>query len=110
MLKMTKIKLELLQDPVMYILQKSIRGGISNISNRYSKLKSKDLKFYDQKQESKHIIYLDANNLYGFAMSKYLPKSGFKWMDSKEFDLNKFTSNSFKGWVLEVNLEYPKKF
>ena len=43
-------------------------------------------------------------------MSKYLPKSGFKWMDSKEFDLNKFTSNSFKGWVLEVNLEYPKKF
>ena len=110
MLKMTKIKLELLQDPVMYILQKSIRGGISNISNRYSKLKSKDLKFYDQKQESKHIIYLDANNLYGFAMSKYLLKSGFKWMDSKEFDLNKFTSNSFKGWVLEVNLEYPKKF
>ena len=110
MLKMTKIKLELLQDPVMYILQKSIRGGISNISNRYSKLKSKDLKFYDQKQESKHIIYLDANNLYGFAMSKYLPKCGFKWMDSKEFDLNKFTSNSFKGWVLEVNLEYPKKF
>ena len=110
MLKMTKIKLELPQDPVMYILQKSIRGGISNISNRYSKVKSKDLKFYDQKQESKHIIYLDANNLFGFAMSKYLPKSIFKWMDSKEFDLNKFTSNSFKGWVLEVNLEYPKKF
>ena len=67
------------------------------------------MKSYDPKQESKHIIYLDANNFYGYAMSKYLPTSRFKWIDPKEFDLNKYTSNSSKGCVLEVDLEYPKE-
>ena len=61
------------------------------------------------KKKSKHIIYLDANNLYGYAMSKFLPASGFKWIDPKEFDLNTYTSNSLKGCVLEVDLEYPKE-
>ena len=60
-------------------------------------------------QESKHIIYLDTNNLYGYAMSRFFPTSGFKWIDPKEFNLNKYTSNSSKGFVLEVDLEYPKK-
>ena len=65
---------------------------------------------YDPKEESKHIIYLEANNLYGYAMSKFLPASGFKWIDPKEFDMNKYTKNGSKGCVLEVNLEYPKEF
>ena len=42
-------------------------------------------------------------------MSKFLPRSGFKWIDPKEFDLNKYTSNSSKGCVLKVDLEYPKE-
>ena len=42
-------------------------------------------------------------------MSKFLPTSGFKWIDPKEFDLNKYTRNSLKGCVLEVDLEYPKE-
>ena len=54
-----------------------------------------------------HIIYLDANNCYVYAMFKFRLISGFKWIDSKEFDLNKYTSNSSKGCVPEVNLEYP---
>ena len=78
------------------------------ISNRYSKANNKYLKSYDPKQESKH-TYLDANNLYGYAMSKFLPTSGFKWIDPEEFDLNKYTSNSLKGCILEVDLEYPKE-
>ena len=79
----------------MYIFfEKSTRGGISYISNRYSKAKNKYLKSCHPKQEPEHIIYLDANNLYGYAMSKFLPASGFKWIDPKEFDLNKYTSNS----------------
>ena len=77
MLKMRKIKLELIPDPDMYIFfEKGTRGGISYISNRYSKSKNRYLKSYDPKQESKNIIYLDANNLYGYAMSKFLPTSG----------------------------------
>ena len=106
---MTKIKLELIQDPDMYIFfEKGIKGGISYISNRYSKVNNKYLKSYEPKQESKHIIYLDTNNLYGYAISKFLPTSGFKWVDPKEFDLNKYTSNSSKGYVLAVDLEYWK--
>ena len=47
--------------------------------------------------------------MYGYAISKFLPTSGFKWIGSKEFDLNKHTSNSSKGCVIEVDLEYPKE-
>ena len=57
------------------------------------------------KQESKYLIYLDTNNLYGYAMSKFLPTSGFKWIDPEEFDWNKYNSNSSKGCVLKVDLE-----
>ena len=84
-------------------------GGISYISNRYSKANNKYVNSYDPKQESKHIIYLDANNLYGYAMSKFFPKCGLKWIDPKEFVLNKYNSNSSKECVLEVDLEYPKE-
>ena len=110
MLKMTKNKFELISDPDMYIFfEKGTRGGISYISNRCCKANNKYLKSYDPKQESKHIIYLHANNLYGYAMSKFLPTSGFKWIDPKEFDLNKYICSSCKGCVLEVDLEYPKE-
>ena len=85
------------------------RGVISYISNKYSKSNNKYLKSYDPKQESKYIIYLDANDLYGFAMSKFLPVSEFKWIDPKELDLIKYTSNSSKGYILEVDLECPKE-
>ena len=110
MLKMTKVKLELITDPDMYIFfENGTRCGISCISNRYSKDKNKYLKSYDPKQESKHIIYLDANNLNCYAVSKFLLTIGFKWIDSKEFDLNNYTRNSWKGCVPEFDLEYPKK-
>ena len=111
MLNMTKAKLELISDPDMYIFfEKGMRGGVSYISNRYSKANNKYLKSDDPKQETRHIIYLDVNSLYGNAMSKFLPTSGFKWIDPKVFELNKYTSNSSKGCVLEVDLEYPKEF
>ena len=53
-------------------------------------------------------MHLDSNNLYGHAMSKFLPTSGFKWTDPKEFDSNKYNSNNFKSCVLEIDLEYSK--
>ena len=52
------------------------------------------LKSHDPKQESKHVIYLDANNLHVYAMSKFLPTGGFNWIDPEEFDLKKYTNNS----------------
>ena len=101
MLKIRKINIELIPDPGMFIsFEKGARGGISYISERYSKANNKYLKSYDPKHKSKHIIYLDANNLYHYAKSKFLSTGGLKWIDPKEFDLNKPTSNNSKGCVL----------
>ena len=61
-----------------------MRGGVSCITNRYSKGSNKYLKSYDAQQELKHIVYLDANNLYAHAMSKFHPTTGFQWIDPKE--------------------------
>ena len=70
MLIMTKIKPELISDPHTYIFfEKDMRGGDSYISNKYTKVNGKYLKSCDPKQEWKHVIYLDANNFYGYAMS-----------------------------------------
>ena len=110
MLNMVKVEDELIPDPDMYIFfKKGKRGGVSYICNRYSKTNNKYFKSYDPKQESKYIIYLDANNLYGYMIPEILATSSFKWIDHKEFDLNKYTSSSSKGCVIEVDLEYPKE-
>ena len=109
-LKWKKVKLELITDPEMFIFfEKGSRGGIFYSSNRYSKANNKYLKSYNSKQDSKEIAYLDTDNLYCYAMPKFLLISGFKWIGPKEFDLNKYTSNTLKGWVLEVDIEYPKE-
>ena len=89
--------------------EKGTRGRVFYISNRYSKVNNKYLKSSDPQQELKHIMYLDANNLHGYAESKFLPTSEFKWIDPKEFDLNKYISNSSKDYVLVVDFEYPKE-
>ena len=73
-------------EPDIYVLfEKGVRGGVSYISNRYSKANNKYLKSYDPKQESKYIIYLDTDNLYGYAMSNFFPTSGFKWKILESF-------------------------
>ena len=77
--------------------------------NRYSKANNKYSKSCAPKKESKHINYLDANDLYGYPVSKFLPTNKFKWIDPKEFDFNKYTSNRWKGCVLEVDFENPKE-
>ena len=81
MLKMTNIKLELMTDVDMYqFIIKGIRGGISYIANRYSKANNKYMKIYNEIAPSRYIMYLDINNLYGFAMSQCLPYGNFKWL------------------------------
>ena len=74
----------------MYVFfGKVARSRISYICNRHSKANNKYLKTYDQREELKHIIYLDANNLYCHTMPKFLPASRFKRIDPSEVDLNK---------------------
>ena len=113
MLKMTNIKLELMTDIDMFqFIEKGMRGGISYIANRYGKANNKYMKEYDEKAPSKYIMYLDANNLYGWAMSQYLPTGGFKWLTEKQINkinLAQYNEDSNKGLILEVDLEYPKE-
>ena len=113
MLKMTDIKLELMVDIDMFqFIEKGMRGGISYIANRYGKANNKYMKNYDEKAPSKYIMYLDANNLYGWAMSQFLPTGNFKWLSQKQIEKNnlgKYTENSKKGLILEVDLEYPQE-
>ena len=68
--------MELISDPDMYICyEEGMRFGVAYISNRHSKANNKYLKSYDPKQESRHIIHLDANNLYDYAMSKFFQQA-----------------------------------
>ena len=113
MLKMTNIKLQLMTDVDMFqFIEKGMRGGVSYIANRYGKANNKYMKEYNEKAPSKCIMYLDANNLYGWAMSQYLPTGNFRWMTDKEInkiDLGKYKADGKKGLILEVDLEYPQE-
>ena len=89
-----------------------MRGGISYIANRYGKANNKYMREYNEKAPSKYIMYLDADNLYGWAMSQYLPTGGFKWLTEKQINninLADYKDDSKKGSILEVDLEYPKE-
>ena len=68
------------------------------------------MKEYNENEPSKYLMYLDANNLYGWAMSQYLPHGSFKWLSDEELnkvDLGKCKDDSKEGLVLEVDFEYP---
>ena len=113
-LKVTGVQLELLSDPNMLLMfEKGIRGGISIISNRYGEANNKYLrKGYNKNLPSKYLMYLDANNLYGCAMSEKLPTHGFKWLSCGEME-KLFNSRVIQVWekipcILEVDLEYPE--
>ena len=113
MLKMVFIKLELMTDIDMFqFIEKGMREGIRYITNRYGKENNKYMKTYDEKAPSKYIMYLDAYNLYGWAMSQFLPTDNFRWMTEKQIDkihLTKYKEDSSKGLILEVDLEYPEE-
>ena len=111
-LKITDIELELLNDPNMLLMfEKGIRGGISIISNRYGEANNKYMrKGYNKNKPSKYLMYLDANNLYGCAMSEKLPTHGFKWLTGGEMEKiyeNRHNLNKIP-CILEVDIEYPE--
>ena len=105
-LKITGVNLELLSDiDMLLIVEKGIKGGVSMISNRYGKDNNKYMSDkFNSNEPSKYIQYLDANNLYGWAMSKPLPTHGFKWMKTSELE-----TCELYPCILEVDLEYPKE-
>ena len=99
------------------MVEKGIRGGICHSIQRYAKANNKYMKNYNNNEESSYIQYLDANNLYGWAMSKKLPTNGFKWIDNNEPAkhvinedfIKNYNENNDKGYILEVDVKYPKR-
>ena len=113
-LKKTNVELELLTDyDIFLMVEEGIRGGIRHVMQRYVKANKRYMKDYDRKKKSSYIQYLDANNLYGKAMTEKLPVRGFRWMD----DISKidgdfvkvYNKNDNKGYILDVNVDYPNK-
>ena len=115
MLKLTKCKIECFkegQEDMLEMTKRGMRGGISVITHRYAEANNKYMDSYDENKESSYIIYLDANNLYGYAMSQFLPIGNYKFED-----VNKFTIDFIKnikdddktGYILDVDIDYPEE-
>lgn len=108
MLLYTGCKLETIQDvDLLMFIERGIRGGVSQCSNRFSEANNKYMKEYEPNNPSTYIFYSDVNNLYGWAMSQYLPYGGFKWVDCN-IDITKAPDHSDVGYILEVDIEYPE--
>ena len=115
-LRKTEVKLELLTDYDMIVMiEKGIRGGICQATHKYAKANNKYMNNYDKNNGSSYIEYLDANNLYRWAMSQKLPVNGFKWVKEKRLSkfneelIKKYDENSNTGYFFEVDIDYPKE-
>ena len=113
-LKKTKVNLELLTNvDMLLMIEAGIRDGICEKVHRHVEANNKFMKNYNKSIKSSYLMYLDANNLYGWAMSKKLPINGFKW----ENDLSRFNENFIKnynensdvGYFLEVDVKFFEK-
>ena len=100
---------------MLLMVEKGISDGICHSIHRYAKANNKYMKNYNNNEESSYIQYLDANNLYGWAMSKELPVNGFKWLNSDKINeinedfIKNYNENDNKGYVLEVDVKYTKR-
>ena len=98
---------------MLLMVEKGTRGGICQAIHRYAKANNKYMKNYDKDIISSYLMYLDANNLYGWAVSQKLPLNGFKWVEKSR--LSRFNEifiknyNGNKGYFLEVDVDYPKE-
>ena len=111
-LKKTGVRLKLLTDIDMLLINENrIRGRICHAIHRYAIANHKYTKNYNKNIESSYLMYLNPNNLYQWAMSQKLPVNGFKWVEElSAFDehfIKNYDENSDKGYILEVDIEYP---
>ena len=107
-LKYTGIELQLLTDiDMVMFIERGIRGGLSQCSNRYSCANNKYMKNYDPTKPSKYILYLDINNMYGWAMCQPLPYGGFEWVkDCENFNFDNIPDDSEYGYIQEIETNF----
>ena len=115
MLKMTGVEIECFQEgqeDMLEMTEKNTRGGISMRSTRYAKANNKYMKDYNPDLKSSFIMYLDANNLYGWAMSQPLPVGEYKWENAEDFSEERIMNLKHdvkKGYMFEVDLDCPEE-
>ena len=119
-LKYTRVTLDLLTDEDMYMfVEDGIRGGISMITHRYAKANHPDLAdigYYDKEKPLCNLLYLDANNLYGWAMMQCLPVGDFEWLTHGDIrttmtlpKIRALPHDSERGYILEVDMHLPEE-
>ena len=111
--RMTHVSLELITDVDMYhFVEYSIQGRISMITTRFAQANFHTLPGYDASHLHVHLIYLDANNLYGWAMSQPLPTGGFQFLQPDEIEtlapVGELSDDAVDGYIYEMDLHYPQ--
>lgn len=108
-LRMTKARVELIRDPDMHMfVEGGMRGGVACVSKRLAESSDEE----DEEGLKKFLLYLDANNLYGWAMSQPLPTGKYQWLTDEQvnsFQLSDWEDNGSKGCLLEVDLDCPEE-
>jgi len=113
MLKMTGVKIACFkegEDDMLAMVQRGMRGGISMISTRYAEANNPLMTTYNPEEPTSHLMYLDANNLYGWAMSQALPLGDYKWANPASMTTRficDLPDDVDRGYILEVDLEVP---
>jgi len=108
-IKYTRVNFKLLIDIDMILfIERGIRGGLNQCSNRYARTNNKYMQSYDPLKPSSYLMYYDVNNLYGWAMCQSLSYADFRWVDTSNFNVMDIALDSPIGYILEVDLEYPQ--
>ena len=110
-LKCTGIRLELLTDPdLLLMFERGIRGGITQAVRKYTSANNKYMgDRFNPNEDTTYPQYLDANNLYGWAMSQPLPTGGFKWVDVNPNKISELATRTDKGYILKVDVSYSRE-
>jgi hypothetical protein len=113
MLRFTKVNLDYITDIDIHLfIEAGMRGGVSMVSKRYAKANNKYCPGFDITKPATFLAYIDANNLYGWAMCQALPKDNFRWVPPTRFRnfqriLPKIKPDSKVGYFIECDLDYP---
>ena len=92
------------------VFERGIRGGITQAVHKYTSANNIYMEDrFDPRFDTTYLQYLDANNLYGWAMSQPLPTGGFKWVDVNSNEISELATRTDKGYLLEVDVSYPKE-